>query len=318
MKQKGKSFAEGQLYLAHKYYYDIKGSHEALRNNAMEQRAEALAAKGLKDKAKIVKELRAQEQQHNTAKKIKHIQGKLSRGSTTMVSVPNGPNAWVDVTCKEAIEQAILCNNEAKFKQSFHTPFYQPPLVHDFGFKGLSPFATMVLAGCYDPPENLDPYTAGFIQELKMTQAIKELGAQQMEISLPTHKKFWSKTKENTSCYPDDLSFATMKAGAMDDLTAEIDFLLTNIPLKGGFSPDRWKKSIDVMIQKKSGVTHLSGLRTIVLFPVDCNYAFKHVGQEMMRIAEKAHSLAPEQYGSRKNHRAIDLAINKSLTYDLL
>jgi hypothetical protein len=72
------------------------------------------------------------------------------------------------------------------------------------------------------------------------------------------------------------------------------------------------------MIQKKFGVTDLSGLRMIVLFPVDCNYAFKHVGRLMMAIAEKNKSLAPEQYGSGKRHKAIDLAVNKALTFDIL
>jgi hypothetical protein len=48
------------------------------------------------------------------------------------------------------------------------------------------------------------------------------------------------------------------------------------------------------MILKKSGVTDLSGLRTIVLFLVDCNFAFKHVGGAMMQVAEKTKSLAPE------------------------
>jgi len=38
----------------------------------------------------------------------------------------------------------------------------------------------------------------------------------------------------------------------------------------------------------------------------------------MMQVAEKAKSLACEQYGSRRNHTAIDLAVNKSLSYDLL
>jgi hypothetical protein len=38
----------------------------------------------------------------------------------------------------------------------------------------------------------------------------------------------------------------------------------------------------------------------------------------MMKIAETTKSLAPEQYGSRRNHRAIDLAVNKALTYDIL
>jgi hypothetical protein len=38
----------------------------------------------------------------------------------------------------------------------------------------------------------------------------------------------------------------------------------------------------------------------------------------MMAWAEMTGSLAPEQYGSRKGHKAIDLAINKVLTYDIL
>jgi len=38
----------------------------------------------------------------------------------------------------------------------------------------------------------------------------------------------------------------------------------------------------------------------------------------MMQIAEKAGDLAPEQYGSKKRHRAINLAVNKALTFDVL
>jgi hypothetical protein len=69
---------------------------------------------------------------------------------------------------------------------------------------------------------------------------------------------------------------------------------------------------------KKSGIMELSSLRTICLFPVDCNYAFKHIGRSMMKMAEASSTLAPEQYGSRKGHKAIDLAVNKTLIYDLL
>jgi hypothetical protein len=69
---------------------------------------------------------------------------------------------------------------------------------------------------------------------------------------------------------------------------------------------------------KKICLMDLSSLRTIILFPVDCNFAFKHVGRAMMRIAEQTKSLALEQYGSRKHHKAIDLAVNKALTFDIL
>jgi hypothetical protein len=38
----------------------------------------------------------------------------------------------------------------------------------------------------------------------------------------------------------------------------------------------------------------------------------------MMKVAEATNSLAPEQYGSRRQHKAIDLAVNKALTFDIL
>jgi len=77
------------------------------------------------------------------------------------------------------------------------------------------------------------------------------------------------------------------------------------------------KRCIDIMILKKSGITSIENLCTRVLFPVDCNYVFKHIGQCMMSNAEQAKALAPEQYGSHKRHRAINLVTNKALTYDL-
>jgi hypothetical protein len=109
-----------------------------------------------------------------------------------------------------------------------------------------------------------------------------------------------------------------MKAGASDPDIALLDCTLTKLNLQLGFAPKRWKHCLDVMLLKKSGVTELSGLRTIVLFPVDCNFAFKHVGRPMMKVAEETKSLAPEQYGSRRRHKAINLAVNKALTFDIL
>jgi hypothetical protein len=73
-----------------------------------------------------------------------------------------------------------------------------------------------------------------------------------------------------------------------------------------------------VMILKWSGATELSGLCTIVLFPVDCNFEFKHIRREIMKFAERASELDPEQHGSRKYHSAINLATNKILTFDIL
>jgi len=37
-----------------------------------------------------------------------------------------------------------------------------------------------------------------------------------------------------------------------------------------------------------------------------------------MQVAERTKLLAPEQYQSRKRHRAIDLAVNKALTVNIM
>jgi hypothetical protein len=84
------------------------------------------------------------------------------------------------------------------------------------------------------------------------------------------------------------------------------------------YSPIHRKRLINVMLLKKSGGTHLGGLRTIVLFPIDYNIAFKHMGRRMVQVAEETNSLSKEQYRSCRNNRAKDLSVNKALRCDLL
>jgi hypothetical protein len=164
----------------------------------------------------------------------------------------------------------------------------------------------------------LDQYIMDVIQQWEMPETIREQVPSSMPISLETYQRYWKKANENISCFPSPMSFSTIKAGSRDEYVSFIDCTLTNIPLLEGFSPSRWRNCMDVMIMKKSGVLDLSGLCTIVLFPVDCNYAFKHIGREMMKCAEEGNALAMEQYGSRKHHTAIDLVVIKTLTFNIL
>ncbi len=239
-----------------------------------------------------------------------------------MVTILDNEAHPIDLTTKQDIEKAILSENSSKFQQSFQTPFYTGPLSIDFGYKALTSAASQVLLGVYNPPTDTDDITKQYLKQLEFPASLKQehykAATKAYKISLDEHIAFWKRAKEDTSCFPCELSFATMKAGAQDKVIAEVDCLAANIPLKGGFSPASWQHATDVMIPKKSGVTLLSGLRTIVLFPVDCNYVFKFIGRQMMKQAESLGALAPEQYGSRKHHKAIDLAACKTLTYDLL
>ncbi len=215
------------------------------------------------------------------------------------------------------MEKTIIARNKRKFQQSFNTPFYKHPYNKLFGYKGLTLSCQKVLDGTFTLPVNASTHIKDFLTHVSMPDVIKN-NPTNMEMTLPSFISFWRKTKENISCYPSEFSFATFKASSHDPPLAYMDCIMTQIPLQSGYSPTRWQQCVDVMIQKKSNMTDVDSLRTICLFEVDANYCFKHIGREMMRNTEYHKTIAKEQYGSRKKHRAIDLALNKVLTNDIL
>jgi hypothetical protein len=107
-------------------------------------------------------------------------------------------------------------------------------------------------------------------------------------------------------------------AGSQDDTINAVDTLLRQLPYQHGFSPDSWKSLTDVEILKKAGVYDVELMRIIQLMHAEFNMNNKKLGRDVMAFAETHHALAPEQFGSRKNHQAILAALNKRLTMDLL
>jgi hypothetical protein len=197
------------------------------------------------------------------------------------IKLPEG--GCKDITDKSEIEEAIMNSNEAKFRQSHHRPFFHDPLKREFGFKGLTPQASRVLAGVYECNETIPEAEQQLLEALAMPSTIRTSGTQSMDTSLDSYRSFWRKAKEATSSYPGAISFSTMKAGASSDLISAIECNMTRIPLRTGYSLRRWKKCMDVMILKKSRITSLNSHHTVCLFATDCNYAFKHIGRELMR-----------------------------------
>ena len=70
--------------------------------------------------------------------------------------------------------------------------------------------------------------------------------------------------------------------------------------------------------RKKAGVILVNKLRAILLMEADFNFGNKVISRRIAEITEKYGTLAQEQYGSRKGHRAIECALNKRLTLDIL
>lgn len=89
------------------------------------------------------------------------------------------------------------------------------------------------------------------------------------------------------------------------------------LPFKYGFSPDRWKQGIDVMLEKKKGVRQVNKLRAILLYEADFNQNNKLLGKLMLEQAERNGAVAVEQFGSRNQLSAIDQSLNKAFSFDI-
>lgn len=109
-----------------------------------------------------------------------------------------------------------------------------------------------------------------------------------------------------------------MKACSQDKELADFEAAMSHIPYTTGYSPHQWRQSTSVMLLKKGKGDFVDDLRTIQLMECDFNGNNKKLGKEVMQCAEANNLLPKEQYGSRKNKRAILQAVNKRLLYDTI
>ena len=124
--------------------------------------------------------------------------------------------------------------------------------------------------------------------------------------------------REQTTSGLSRIHFGHHLACAKHPTNASFEANMLAIPYQTGYSPLRYQKSVNAMLLKKTGRTDVDSLRTIVLLEPDFNHMNKKLGRDVMAHAETHNLIAPEQFGSRKHHAAIDQVLIKTLYYDTL
>ena len=150
-----------------------------------------------------------------------------------------------------------------------------------------------------------------------MPESIKKLGPVDLTISQRDNSTGWSKMNANTSSEPSTLSFNHYMTSCSDRYLNQIDTFLRNTATSLGIDAAAWKIVTDLQILKKANQFHVDTMRCIQLMDAEYNMTNKHVGRQTLAHAEKAKAIAPDQYGSRKNHKCINCVTNKVLLNDL-
>jgi hypothetical protein len=170
------------------------------------------------------------------------------------------------------------------------------------------------LNGEFSIPLNTDKWAARLIPFLEQVIATTD----PINLTPEQYAASWKKMKEKTSAGPSGLTNPHMKAHGTSCFLTEVDTILANLPFQFGFSLKRWRKGLDVMLEKKPGVRQLNTLRAILLYEADFNQNNKRLGRDMLVYHFEAEgAVAVEQFGSRKHMSATDQSLNKALTFDI-
>jgi hypothetical protein len=291
-------------------YHSLKRSSTGDQATWIEELAMARASEGKTSVAAEIKKLLVRETQRRDARIIKTATLDQQRTGLSMIKIRHAQD-WAEITEKEEMEKALLKELRQRFNQVIQTPFCVSPLFKAVGPLGISAEAQQILDGTYHIPENCDPWAAKLIPHL--TYAFPDTDFP-MDHSPQHHKAGWQKVRERTSAGISGLTIPQMKAHLQDNYNIFVDTIFARLPYKYGFSPTRWRKGIDVMLEKKKGVYNIDKLRAILLYEADFNQNNKKLGRDMMALAD---AIAPEQFGSRKFLSAVDQSLNKALTFHI-
>ncbi len=305
----------------------LKKSAEDLRASHISNRRHlALTKKHRSPKpsaATEVKQRLRHMQQREDARRRRRAMGKNFGGGLCEIQVetqPSAASAPTLVTCstQELVEEGCIVENTERYDQT-RAPFATPPMMDPTYSIFTGPdgrqHMNAVLEGSFD----LLLVPAGPMR-LFLSECVSPIpyNPPPFRVTLDDHVWFWEKMPETKSSEPHGLHNGHYKVGATSPSISACDAIFRDIPVYTGSSPLAWQSLMNVAIEKKPGEIRVTKMRTIQLMNAEFNANNKKIGKEAMAFAE-AHSLIPPgQCGSRKNHRAIDLAVSKRLLWDLL
>jgi hypothetical protein len=286
-----KAAATIMLQKAHQKYRAAKKNATVWRDKFMVTLAEARSKRNNTTAEQEFALLCRVSDQKTQAQTVKRMLKNLGQNSTTKLYYTLD-GVRIECTKKSGMEEACILENMTRFSQAESTPPMTKPLVSELGYLADTDAAERILQDDYRIPDELDPYAALLIRELRMPDSIHQQPFVTSHVTTEDHIQGWQKQKESVSANPDGLSFSHYKAGITEDLIAQFDTTLRSLPHQYGFTPEAWLPMTDVEILKKAGVYDVKKMRIILLMNAEFNMNNKKLRHDMMSHAEKHNAVA--------------------------
>ncbi len=288
--------------------------------------------------AKEIKELIKREQRRRMYRKIGHCLqpesfnfGGLSRGDIpagTDQPYPQGPDPknwsglWTTVTNPEEIAMHVCAANTRQYHQATNTPFATEPLAFYIGSEADTLGADNLLRGNMPPDDTthlLQPETIQLLRTVATNNMQHAHPGLDINISVEAFQSCYKAVKENTSSSPSGHHVGHYKAAAMNDHLTAIHAMMRTIPFRAGFSPQKWRRVVDIMLEKQPGNSQIHRLRILALLESDFNQAVHIIIARQLSFHLEDNNMVPAmQYGSREGRQCVSAVLNKQLTHDII
>jgi len=178
---------------------------------------------------------------------------------------------WVSITDPQEIAKHVCAVNTKQYNQAQNTPFGYGHLLQQFGMNLEGKAADDPLQGSFsvDPEVNPLPETHRMLKCLSIP--LENCTLLPTIITPEEFQSTCSIVKERTSSSVSGRHVGHYKAAAQDDNHSSIHAAMMSLPYTVSFSPMRWRKIVDVMLEKEPGNPKIHRLRIITLIESDYN-----------------------------------------------
>jgi hypothetical protein len=242
----------------------------------------------------------------------------VEEGCTSSVYPKQWTGPWVSITDPSAIAQYVCQVNTKQYNQAQYTPFGSSYLMQTFGMNLEGQAARDIIHGTFsiDPDIQLLPETHRIINRLNTPLNMPALPT---VIKKEEFQATYSIVKERTSSSVSGRHVGHYKAAIQDDNISSIHATMMSLSYMVGFSPERWRKVVDVMLEKEPGNPKIHRLRIIALIESDYNQSQRILIARRLSHRMEDMQLIPEmQYGSRPGKLCLSPVLNKQLTHDII
>ena len=300
--------------------HEIQRNATDLRKIHLEEWADFYASILERPKQAIIQSIQNAEAIRTTFRKIKYALNPQENSKITKVINITDDGQTELITEANEIYETILENNKAIMTSGKNSLPASSAFREVIGDNGEKYGVEQLLNGTLNI-ENIvrNKYEQEFLRALSISNNNDSHHTRvSSEVTFEEYKAMFHATRESMSSSPSGLHIGHYKVGALFPEIGEILAIMMSLPVMYSFSPERWKKSVHIMLEKIQGRPLINKLRIIQLFEADFNAVMKiKISRQLMRDKEVDILLGNDMHGGRQKRTAQQALLTQQLTFNI-